>query len=237
MSVAAGRFLGQSVKRKEDRRLLTGHGSFVDDVVVPGMLHGAFLRSDMARAKISAINVEEAKRLTGVHAVLTAEDLNSTLRGTMVPTMFADGAQGPSAPVRPLADRDVRFVGEPIAIVVADSRYIAEDACDLIQVDYEAMSPVVDYEVAAEDTENLVHPELGSNLATPMAHGPTKDFDEALATAAHVVTRTFYQHRHTNVPMETRGVVAHWDRYTDRLRVWISSQNPHEVRLCCSRIL
>jgi carbon-monoxide dehydrogenase large subunit len=234
---SAGRFVGQSVKRKEDPRLVTGHGRYVDDVTVPGMLHAAFLRSDVARGRITTIDVSEARNVEGVHAVLTAAELNGHVAGPMLPSMFADGSQGVSAPVRPLADGDVRFVGDPIALVVAESRYIAEDACDLIEVEYEPLTPVVDFERAADDTENIVHPELGSNVASTMATPPDPALDEALAHAAHVVTETFYQQRQTPTPMETRGIVAHWDAFAGQLQVWMSSQNPHEVRSVCARIL
>lgn len=233
----AGRFVGQSVKRKEDPRLVTGHGRYVDDVTVPGMLHAAFLRSDVARGRITRLDVAAARNCDGVHAVLTAANLNDRPAGPMLPSMFADGSQGISAPVRPLADGDVRFVGDPIALVVADSRYVAEDACELIEVEYEPLTAVVDFERAADDTENLVHPELGSNIASSMATPPDAALDEALARAAHVVTETFYQQRQTPTPMETRGIVAHWDPYAPELRVWMSSQNPHEVRRTCARIL
>jgi aerobic carbon-monoxide dehydrogenase large subunit len=235
VTATAGRFVGQSVKRREDRRLVTGHGRYVDDLTMPGLLHAAFLRSDVARAAITRLDTTAASRLEGVHAVFTNADLAAVLRGPMQPTMFASGAQGPSAPMRPLADGDVRFVGEPIALVVADSRYLAEDACDLIEVDYDLRTPIVDYETAAGATE-LVHPEWGSNVASHM-EVPAPGIDGVFAGAAHVVTETFHQHRQTNVPMETRGIVARWDPYDERLDVTMSSQNPHEVRLCCARIL
>ena len=234
---SAGRFVGQSVKRKEDPRLVTGHGRYVDDVTVPGLLHAAFLRSDVARGRITRLDVTEARALDGVHAVLTAAELNDHVVGPMLPTMFADGSQGVSAPVRPLADGDVRFVGDPIALVVAESRYVAEDACDLVEVDYEPLTAIVDFERAAADTENLVHPELGSNVASTVATRPDPELDLALANAAHVVTETFHQQRQTPTPMETRGIVAHWDAYAGELQVWMSSQNPHEVRRTCARIL
>ena len=235
-ALTAGRFVGQSVRRKEDPRLLTGRGTYVDDVVVPGMLHAAFLRSDIARGRITRLDVDAARALDGVRAVLTAADLNHRAVGPMLPSMFADGRQGPSAPMRALADGDVRFVGDPIAIVLAESRYVAEDACELVEVDYEQQRAVVDFERSEDDPE-LVHPELGSNVAGRMASPPDPELEEILATAPHVVTETFYQGRSTNVPMETRGIVAEWEPYGGQLHVRMSSQNPHEVRLCCSRIL
>src|SRR5687767_7440594 len=139
-TTSAGRFVGQSVKRLEDPRLLTGQGRYVDDVVVPGMLHATFVRSDLPRARITRIDADAARAVPGVLAVLTGADLNTGL-GSMQPTMWAATATppGPCAPVTPLAGDDVRFVGDPVAIVVAESRYLAEDAAELIEVDYQPL--------------------------------------------------------------------------------------------------
>ncbi|HEX9505912.1 MAG TPA: xanthine dehydrogenase family protein molybdopterin-binding subunit, partial [Acidimicrobiia bacterium] len=143
----AGRFIGQSITRKEDKRLVTGHGLYVDDVVVPGMLHGAFLRSDLARANIVSIDTSGAKALPGVVAVFTAEDHHDQF-GEAWHGMMGEAMVVPP----PLAIGDVRYVGDPVAFVVAESRYIAEDACELIEVEYDAQTPAVDYRTATEDT-------------------------------------------------------------------------------------
>jgi len=230
----AGRYIGASVLRREDPRLLAGRGTFVDDVSVPGLLHVAFFRSDIARGNIVRLDVSAALEVPGVRAVVTAEDLNA-VAGPMGPTLFPKEA--PHAPVRPLADGDVRFVGDPIAIVVAESRAIAEDGCDAIDIEYEVLPAVVDYETAADDLEHIVHPELGSNLAAEIPAQPDPELDEILAGAPHVFTRTFSQHRYLCVPMETRGVVARWDPHQGSLRVWISHQNPHDVRAVLARAL
>jgi len=233
----AGRFVGQRVLRREDPRLLTGSGRYTDDVVVPSMLHAAFVRSDLPRALMTRIDADAARELPGVHAVLTGADLNPRL-GTMQPTMFAGAAPpSPCAPLTPLANGDVRFVGDPIAIVVADSRYLAEDACELVEVDFEPLPPIVDIEQALAETDQLVHPELGSNIAVRIPTPPNPELDAAFEAATHVITETLVQHRHTNVPMETRGVVASFTPASGELEVWISSQNPHEVRQVCSRML
>ena len=233
---SAGRFVGQAVRRREDPRLLTGQGSYVDDVVVPGMLHAAFVRSDLAHGRITRLDVDAARALPGVRAVFTAADLNATV-SSMQPTMFqADPPPMPCAPLRPLAETDVRFVGDPIALVVAESRYVAEDACELVEVDYEPLPAVIDAETAADQVA-LVHPELGSNVAVQIASPPDPELDAAFDSAPHVVTETLVQHRHTNVPMETRGVVAQFTPSTGDLDVWLSTQNPHEARQTCARAL
>ncbi len=234
---AAGRFVGQAVRRREDPRLLTGHGSYVDDIDLPGMLHAAFVRSDLARGRITRLDVDAARAMPGVIAVLTAAELNSG-HGSMQPTMFqSDPPLSPCAPLRPLAETDVRFVGDPVALVVAESRYVAEDACELVEVDYEPLPAVVDAQLAADETTELVHPELGSNVAQRVESPPNPELDAAFDSAAHVVTETLVQHRHANVPMETRGVVASYTPATGELGVWISTQNPHEVRQTAARFL
>ncbi len=236
---AAGRYIGQSVQRTEDPRLLTGHGTFVDDVVVPGMFHAHFVRSDVARGRITRLDVEAARQFPGVYAVLTAAEVNGDI-GTMQPTMFTEAGFGPnvpSAPLHPLADTDVRFVGDPIALIIAENRYVAEDAAELVEVDIDLLTPVVDYELAADETGDIVHEELGSNIAMRLELPRDPAIDEAIAGAAHVVTETFHQHRHTCVPMETRGIVARWEPFANELHVWMATQAPHEVRLVCSRVL
>src|SRR4051812_17542557 len=148
----AARFIGKSVTRKEDQRLLTGHGLYVDDVRVAGTLHAAFLRSDLARATITRVDTSAAKESPGVVAVYTSEDFDG-ITGPGYHAMLGEELVVPP----PLAITDVRYAGDPVAIVIAESRYLAEDACEAIEVDYEAQQPVVDYMVAAADTENIVH--------------------------------------------------------------------------------
>jgi aerobic carbon-monoxide dehydrogenase large subunit len=233
--VTAGRFVGQRVRRREDRRLLTGHGTYVDDVELPGTLHAAFVRSNDARGTITALDVEEARCLDGVHAVLTADDLNDELveywndmRGRP-----ADDRSYP--PVRLLARGDVRYVGEPVALVIADDRYVAEDACELVMVDVDPLDPVVTPEAALAAQAPLVHREWGSNVAASVEAPPDPELDAIFARAAHVVTETIHQHRYACVPMETRGLVASWDPYTEGLLVWLATQGPHSARTSFSR--
>ncbi len=144
--VAAARFTGSRVHRVEDARLLTGHGTFVDDVVRPGMLHACFVRSPYPRARLLGIDPSGALALEGVHAVFTAADLNPGVHELWY-TMI--GKDVPDTPRPPLAEGEVRFVGDPVALVVADDRYLAEDAVDLVEVDYEPLVPVVDYVAGA----------------------------------------------------------------------------------------
>src|ERR671911_1866901 len=148
----AARFVGQSVHRKEDRRLLTGHGQYVDDVALAGMVHAAFLRSELPRATITRIDTTAARVLPGVVAVFTWRELDGRF-GEAWHAMLGEELQVPP----PLAITDVRHVGEPIALVVAESRAVAEDACELIEVDLDPSDPCVDFVTAIADTEHLVH--------------------------------------------------------------------------------
>src|SRR5437667_5529215 len=152
VSPVAARYLGQSVTRKEDQRLLTGHGLYVDDVKLIGTLHASFLRSDLARAAITRIDTSTAKEMPGVVAVYTWHDFNG-LTGPAYHAMLGEELVVPP----PLAVTDVRYVGDPVAIVVAETRYLAEDACEAIEVDYDPQPAVVDYRSAAADTDNIVH--------------------------------------------------------------------------------
>jgi carbon-monoxide dehydrogenase large subunit len=230
---SAGRFVGHSIARTEDPRLLTGHGHYVDDVHITGMLHAAFRRSDVARGRITHLDVTAAAAVPGVHLVLVGADLNPHA-GVMIPSIFVDGMLGPVGPIRPLAGDDVRFVGDPIALVIADTRYIAEDACDLIDVEIEPLPPQVDYEAVLTSTE-VIHPEQGTNVVMEMSTEPSEASRSAWAGAERIIEKSFHQHRYSPVAMETRGVVSVWDPFEQRLDVTISSQNPHEVRLAIQR--
>jgi carbon-monoxide dehydrogenase large subunit len=194
------RLTGTSVRRVEDRRLLTGRGCFVDDVQLPRMLHAAFVRSPYPHARLAGIDVSVARAVAGVHAVLTDTDLGgvvSDLEPTAMPNLVA-----PSHPA--LARAKVRFAGEPVAVVVADSRYVAEDAAALVDVRYEPLAAVVDMDDAVIDGGPVVFEEAGTNVVYRSQHA-YGDPDRVFASAPRIVTERFYQHRHANVPMEGRG--------------------------------
>ncbi len=232
--LTAGRFVGQKVLRKEDPRLLTGRGRYVDDVSLKEMLHATFVRSDVARARITRLDVDAARNAEGVVAVFTAADLNDQVAGSMLPSLF-QGAEDFMAPIFPLAQDDVRFVGDPIALVIAQNRYLAEDAAELVEIDYEQLPAVIDYESAATNSE-LVHPNRPANVAMMMGGPVAPELQAVFDGAPHTITETFRQHRYSMVPMECRGVVARFDPYDHQLDVWFSSQNPHEARLAFSRV-
>ena len=201
----AARWVGQRIPRLEDQRMITGHGRYIDDLQKAGMVHAAFVRSTVARGRITGLDVSEARRAPGVVAVLTAAEING--RAREVPRAPVD-----RTPRRVLADGDVRFVGEPIVIVVAESRYLAEDAAELVSVDIEPEDPVVD--AAAALAEGSPPCTRSCRTTCPGCCRPRTlpELDGLLDRAPHVFHETFTQHRYVCVPMETRGVIAEWDQ-------------------------
>jgi carbon-monoxide dehydrogenase large subunit len=233
MSAHAARYVGARVQRVEDARLLTGQGTYVDDVVLPGMLHARFVRSPFARAAIRGIDTAVALALPGVRHVFTAADLNPGVREQWHTSI---GAQGPETPRPPLAEGEARFVGDPVALVVAETLAIAHDAAELVVVDYDELTPVVDY-TTAECAGALVHESHGSNVVGELAGLPLSALEDALDDAAHVVTETIFQHAYVPAPMEGRGMVVDHARATGELTIHAATQSPHEVRMFCARLL
>ncbi len=227
------RYAGSRVHRVEDPRLLTGHGTFVDDITRPGLLHACFVRSPFARARIGSIEIDEALALPGVRAVFVAADLNPDVCELWYSAM---GQAGPSTPLPPLAQDEARFVGDPVALVIADNRYIAEDAVELVVVDYDPLEPVVDY-VTANEGSALVFDSFPDNLVGQMGGGATDAVEAALADAPHVVEQTIFQQAYAAVPIETRGIVVEWVAASEELTVWTATQSPNEVRSVAARVL
>ncbi len=225
--------MGARVARVEDPRLLTGGGTYVDDIRLPGMLHGCFARSPHPRARLGRIDRQAAESLAGVRHVFTAEDLNPDAREQWHTSV---GRDSPETPRPPLAEGEVRFVGDPVALVVAESRYIAEDAAELVEVDYEPLPAVVDY-TTAEWNEHLVHESHGSNVVGEIAGLPAAALEEIYQTVAHVVSTSLHQQSCSAAPMECRGIVVDYSRATGDLTIFAATQSPHEVRLFCSRLL
>ncbi|MEU5844303.1 xanthine dehydrogenase family protein molybdopterin-binding subunit [Rhodococcus sp. NPDC047139] len=225
--------VGTSVPRVEDLRLVTGAGTFVDDVTRPGMVHACFVRSPFPRARIVDIDISAAVELDGVVAVYTAAELGPVAHQI---SYALDMPGLPPVPRPPLAEEEVRFVGDPVAMVIACDRYVAEDAAELVDVDYEPLDAVVDY-TTADSSPHLVHAGFAGNSAGEMAGRPASDLDPIFASAPHVVEQTIFQQAYIPAPLETRGVIAEWSASSREMTVWISTQSPHEVRGFCSRLL
>lgn len=221
----------EGTRRREDVRLLSGRGEFVNDVAPPGTLHAAFLRSPVASGRITRLDVSAARALDGVVAVLTAADLNQQA-GPIRPTPMLETDE---PPLLPLIEDRIHFAGEPIALVVAQDRYLAEDAVELIELELEPGRPVLDPLGAADADAELVFPETSSNLYLDMTSPVRPKLQRALADSPHVVRATVYQQRHANAPLEARGVVVSYDPDTGELWASISTQNPHEAKLAMSR--
>jgi carbon-monoxide dehydrogenase large subunit len=230
---SAGRYVGARINRVEDVRLLTGRGSYVDDVVRPGMLHAFFVRSPFARASIRGIDTADAAKAPGVRFVFTAADLNGDVREQWHTAM---GKESPETPRPPLADDEARFVGDPVALVIAETRAQAEDAAELVAVDYAELPPVVDY-TTAEQHDVLVHADHGSNVVGELAGRPLESLAEVFDGAAHVVHETIYQQAYVASPLEGRGLIVDCDPGTAEITIVAATQSPHEVRLFCSRLL
>ncbi|MFN8034826.1 MAG: xanthine dehydrogenase family protein molybdopterin-binding subunit [Acidimicrobiia bacterium] len=232
-TAGAARHVGARVHRVEDARLLTGGGTYVDDIALPGMLHACFVRSPFPRAAIRGIDTTAARALPGVRFVFTAPDLNPFMREQWHTSI---GPQSPETPRPPLAEDEVRFVGDPVALVVAESRHVAEDAAELVDVDYDPLPAVVDY-TEAEHTAALVHESHGSNIIAELNGLPRSALEDAFASGAHVVEETIHQQACTPSPMEGRGLIVDHAHPTGELVIYSATQAPHEVRLFCSRLL
>ncbi|HZM28121.1 MAG TPA: xanthine dehydrogenase family protein molybdopterin-binding subunit, partial [Gemmatimonadales bacterium] len=217
--------------RLEDARLLTGRALFVDDVELPGMLHVAFLRSDDAHGRIRSIDATAARARRGVLAVYTASDLGDYWRPgpLLVPPPPVPGLIFNAATQVPLARDKIRHCGEPLAMVVAESRYLAEDALEDIVVDVEPLPAVADLEAALLPDAPLVHEQFGSNLAAQV-HQRKGDYASAKAAAALVISRRFLYDRGASAAIENRGVVASWDARAGELTVWDTTQAPIPIR-------
>ncbi|SIO53769.1 carbon-monoxide dehydrogenase, large subunit [Bradyrhizobium erythrophlei] len=225
------RFFGAPVKRNEDRKLLTGQGLFIDDVELPGMLHAAFLRSQVAHARIKKIDVSRALKRPGVVAVYTADDLGAYWQPgpLLVPPPPIAGIVFNARTQVPLAKEKVRHVGEPLAVIVAESRYIAEDALDDIDVDLEILPAVVDIEKGLDAAAPRVHDDLESNVAAHVRQ--TKgDYRNAAAKADLILKRRFRYEHGISSPIETRGVVAQWNARSSQMTIWDTTQAPVFVR-------
>lgn len=220
--VGEGRFVGQAVRRKEDPRLLSGRGRYVHDVALPGMLHAAFVRSPYAHARILSIETSAASELAGVWGVFRSEDLEPAGRAATI----AGGGETPSPP---LARGTVLFVGDPVVVVVADSRALAEDAAELVVVDYASEDPIVTAEQALAEGAPMIHEGATSNVLMELVVG-SDGVEDVIASAPHVFTETIGQHRHLACPMETRGTVASWQPFPQKMTVWIASQGAHAAR-------
>jgi carbon-monoxide dehydrogenase large subunit len=209
-------YVGTSVKRKEDNRLLRGSGRFVGDIQRPGMLYAAILRSPFPHGKLKRIDTEQAKKMPGVVSVITFADMTNV---KPIPMRLAPRDDLIRALQKPLASDRVRYVGEPLAVVIADSRYQAEDALEVMDFEIDELEAVVDARQAIKKGAPILHPAVPDNIAGHFVE-KTGDVERALAGADVVFEEEFYIQRHSGVPLETRGLVAEYDEGQPLLTIW-----------------
>ena len=228
--------IGSHPGRVEDPALLRGEGRFIDDLRLPGMLHAALVRSSYAHARIRGIETSAARSFPGVHAILTIDDLRPHLRYERLVVGLPSGSylQAVDRPV--LADGEVVHVGEAVAVVIADDRYLAEDAAQLVEVDYEPLPVVADPRSALTSESPTAHAGAPHNLLAEFEVG-YGDVDTAIARAPHLFREILWQHRGGGHSIECRGGLAVLDSLEDRLTLWSSTQTPHAAMRALARML
>jgi carbon-monoxide dehydrogenase large subunit len=223
------KFFGQSIKRREDPRLITGKGNFVDDVKLPGTLHACFVRSPHAHAKIGSIDSAAARALKGVVAVYTGKEMIDSGVKPIPVGWLLPNIKVPAHYPMP-ADR-ARYMGDPVAVVIAESPYIAKDAAELVQVDYEPLTATVQGIDAVKKGAAAVHDDVPDNVSFRWSLGNKPETDAAFASAKTVVKQRFVNHRLIPNAIETRSMLASSNPGTGDVTLWLNSQNPHVHRL------
>jgi carbon-monoxide dehydrogenase large subunit len=217
-------FIGARMRRTEDPSLLRGEGRYCDDIHLPGMLHASFVRSPHAHARIRSIDASRARAMAGVHSVMVCADLPEALQAP-IPLLVPNPALRDPRTAQCLASTEVCYVGEAVAVVIADSRHIAEDAAEAVLVDWEVLPVVADCREALREGSPLCHSDGRDNLAA-LVKLSCGDATGAFARAAHVVRERYYQHRGSGQPMEGRATVAAYDPIGGRLTSWCAGQSP-----------
>jgi carbon-monoxide dehydrogenase large subunit len=227
------KLVGQRVKRREDPRLIQGRGTYVDDIKIAGMQYLVFKRSDVAHGRIVSVDTSAARAMDGVEAVFTGAEIAKFVRPMPIGTPF------PAPEHRSVAIDVVRYVGEPVAVVVGRDRYVARDAADAIDVVYETLPAVVDPEVGMTGQPTVIHQAFPNNIAVNAIPGGTgvsrngvddSAINKAFADADVVISQRMLNQRLAPSAMEPRGVVAHYEPGKGTLTIWSSTQNPHMLR-------
>ena len=221
-----GKWVGQALRRKEDPRMITGRGNYVDDMTVSGMLYMHVVRSSEAHAKITSIDTSGAREVPGIYGVFTADDLD--VAAPLPMAWVPPGVEMNSPEHWPLAKGEVKYVGQGVAIVLGSDKYGVVDAAEQVLVAYDPLPVVVDPEKALEDGSELVHPEFGTNKTHEWSIGGG-DMDAAWQEAEVIVERRIVNHRTAGAPIEPRVCLA--DYRGGSLTLHLTSQNPHLIRL------
>lgn len=234
-------FIGKSVKRVEDKRFITGKGRYTDDIVLPGMVYAQIVRSPYAHARIVSIDKSGVEAMDGVVAVFTGQDVaesgvGGVPAGWQVNFKNGDTMKEPPHPLL-VADK-ARFMGDAVAVVIAESRELAKDAADALDIEYEELDAVVDAAKAVEEGAPLVHDDAPKNMCFDWEIGDKAATDAAMAGAHHVTTLDFINQRVIPNAIEPRAVIGHFDPANDKFTLYTSSQNPHLIRLLlCAFVL
>jgi carbon-monoxide dehydrogenase large subunit len=231
--MAVSQLVGAKIHRREDPRLITGHGRYTDDLAKPGVLHMIVVRSPHAHARIKSIDVAAAKKAPGVVAVFTAQDFEGVIAGPathpVAPVFAPDKKTNP--PRYPIAKQEVSYQGEPVAVVIAEERSQATDGAQLVEVEYEVLPAVMDLDEAMKPGSPKAHLDQPDNIAWDATYVPVAATDEAFKEADVAIKQRIRQDRLSPNPMESRAVVAEYDGFDNRLTMWMSTQNPHWIRL------
>src|SRR5438105_923292 len=237
--MAVSQLVGAKIHRREDPRLITGHGRYTDDLTRTGLVHLAVVRSPHAHARIKSIGVEAAKKSPGVLGVFTAQDFKDIIAGPathpVAPVFAPDKKVNP--PRYPIAREEVCYQGEPVAVVVAEQRYQAADAAQLVDVEYDPLPAVMEIEEAMKPGSPKAHTDQPDNIAWDATYVPWDATEEAFKTADVVVKQRILQQRLSPNAIESRVVMAEYDPFDKRLTMWMSTQNPHWIRLFVSGAL
>jgi len=241
MSVSTS-YIGQSVKRTEDRRYMTGKGQYTDDIKLPGMTYAHIVRSPYAHATIKSIDIAAAEKAPGVVAVFTGADvahIRGVPAGWQVNFKNGDTMKEPAHPLLVPVGTTVKHVGDSVAVVIAESRAAARDAADLLEIEYDVLPVVTNGAEAIKSGAPLVHAEAPNNIAFDWALGnPLEEVDAAMASAAHITTLEFVNQRMSPNAMEPRCAIGHYDDALGKYTLWTTSQNPHLIRLLlCAFVL
>ncbi|MEM7368070.1 MAG: molybdopterin cofactor-binding domain-containing protein [Bacteroidota bacterium] len=234
-------FIGKSIKRVEDKRFITGKGRYTDDIVLPGMVYAQIVRSPYAHAKIVSIDKSSVESMEGVVAVYTGQDVAESGVGGVPAGWQVDFKNGDTMkePPHPLLVADkARYMGDAVAVVIAESRELAKDAADLLEVEYDELDAVVDAAKAVEEGVPLVHDDAPKNMCFDWEIGDKTATDAAMASAHHITTLDFVNQRVIPNAIEPRAVIGHFDPANDKYTLYTSSQNPHLIRLLlCAFVL
>ena len=238
----SNKFIGQSVKRVEDKRFITGKGRYTDDIVLPGMLHAHFVRSPYAHARVVSVDTAEALAIPGVIAIYTGDDvaaINGVPCGWQVNFRSGETMREPKHPMLIAIGDTAKHAGDPVAVIIAETKEIAIDASEAVHVEWDELPAIANPADALKPGAPKVHDQFPDNTAFDWTFGnPIEEVDAAMATAAHITELEFVNQRVVPNAMEPRAYIGSYDNVSDKYTLYTSTQNPHLIRLLmCAFVL